>query len=100
MGHFMYCNVDNRKDKSYKYDLIFHRIVDNASKSAELENVSANPDGKIINLMGFGECEATYGTEFSVTVRPVDKHGISIKKRDVADGSYTYKIKPEIIKAN
>lgn len=99
-GHFMYYDVDNRKDKSYKYDLTFHRIVDNASKSAELENVSANPDGKTINLVGFGEYEATYGTEFSVTVRPVDKHGNSIKKRDVADGSYTYKIKPEIIKVN
>lgn len=99
-GYFMYYDVDIRKDKSYKYDLTFHRIVDNASKSAEFKNVSANPDGKIINLVGFGEYKAAYGTEFSVTVRPVEKYRNSIKKRDIADGSYTYKIKPEIIKTN
>ncbi|MED3183855.1 ETX/MTX2 family pore-forming toxin [Bacillus thuringiensis] len=80
MGHFVYYDVDNRKDKSYKYDLTFHQIVDNTSKSIELENVSANLDGKKMNLIGFGEYEATSGTEFSVTVRPVDKHRNSIKK--------------------
>ncbi|PGH79707.1 sulfurtransferase [Bacillus thuringiensis] len=99
-GHFMYYDIDNQMDKPNKYNLTFHQIIDAASKFGNLKNLSANSDNRTINLVGFGKYEATYGTEFSVTVRPVDKQKTAIKKREVTDEEYTYKIKPKIIKIN
>ncbi|MDE5128416.1 ETX/MTX2 family pore-forming toxin, partial [Paenibacillus larvae] len=46
-------------------------------------------------LKGRGKYEASYGTDFSVTVKPINKNGIS--KRSVNE-SYTYKVTPEIKK--
>lgn len=68
----------------------FYNIVSRASKIEKQEDVSANPDGKTINIIGFGNYEAEYGTEFSVTVTPVDKKG------NYTGNQQTYHVKPEI----
>ncbi|MEV2805856.1 ETX/MTX2 family pore-forming toxin [Paenibacillus larvae] len=56
--------------------------------------LSPNLDGTA-NLIGTGKYEVDYGTDFSVTVKPVSKNRIS--KRSVDEG-YTYKVTPEIKK--
>ncbi|HDR5267526.1 sulfurtransferase [Bacillus thuringiensis] len=77
----------------YPYNLTFNQIAERASKYEKLQDISANPDGKTVNLIGSGKYEAEYGTNFSVTVRPVDKNGKSVNE------GYTYKVNPEITKA-
>ncbi|WP_242785761.1 ETX/MTX2 family pore-forming toxin [Bacillus cereus] len=77
------------------YQQNFNQIVLYASNFEDFPYISANPDGKTINLIGSGKYEAKYGTEFSVTVKP-------IKHRDTReiDKGYTYKVKPFITKEN
>ncbi|MGA5695656.1 sulfurtransferase [Bacillus cereus] len=76
----------------YNLDFDMNELVTKASKYEKLEELSANPDGRTVNLIGSGKYEAKYGTEFSVTVNPIDKNGKSLGQ------SYTYKVKPESTK--
>ncbi|EXY06091.1 ETX/MTX2 family pore-forming toxin [Bacillus cereus] len=76
----------------------FNKIIVAASKYQSLANVSANSDGQTINLKGTGTYEAKYGTEFLVTVRPVDKKGNRFKRS--TNQEYTYKVNPEIKRNN
>lgn len=97
-GNFLYDT-----NQAYVYNLTFNELVAGASKYAELKDISANPDGKTVNVIGKGTYEAEYGTEFSVTVRPVDKGKTNTErsrsKRSINEG-YTYKVTPEITKVN
>jgi len=65
----------------------------------ELARLAPGPnfarDINYVNLIGTGKYEADYGTDFSVTVRPVNKNGIS---KSSVDEGYTYKVTPEIKK--
>ncbi|AMR06308.1 ETX/MTX2 family pore-forming toxin [Bacillus thuringiensis] len=92
MGSFNYKSTTGGIGKSYVYNKSFNSLVTYASKIEKLQNISANPDGKTINIIGSGKYEAEYGTEFNVTVTPIDKNGKSV------DEGYTYKVKPEITK--
>ncbi len=91
-GNFVYDSLTGGNSTAYIYALTFNQIVERASKYAQLQNISANPDGKTVNIIGSGKYEANYGTEFTVTVRPVDKNGKSVNE------GYTYKVQPEITK--
>ncbi|MCU5087593.1 ETX/MTX2 family pore-forming toxin [Bacillus cereus] len=86
-GTFVYEN------NAYVYDLTFNQIVERASKYEKLKDIAANSDGETINMIGAGKYEAEYGTEFSVTVNPIQRNG------DVINEGYTYKVAPKIEKA-
>lgn len=86
MGQIVYFDPD----VSYSYNMSLNEIAKRASIYENLQNLTANPDGKTINLLGDGKYEAEYGTEFSVTVKPIDKNGKSINE------GYTYNVTPEI----
>ncbi|MDO6632228.1 ETX/MTX2 family pore-forming toxin [Bacillus thuringiensis] len=75
------------------YDLNFNNIILYASNFENLPYISANLDENTINIVGSGKYEAKYGTEFSVTVKPVKQRN----KREINEG-YTYKVKPKITK--
>lgn len=75
--------------KAYVVNSNLNEMVRN---SPELPYIKANSDGQTVNLIGSGTYEAEYGTEFTVTVRPVDKNGRSMNE------GYSYKITPEITK--
>ncbi|GED63993.1 ETX/MTX2 family pore-forming toxin [Lysinibacillus fusiformis] len=90
-GVFVFDPQTGDISKSYYYDLHFNQIVEKASKFEKLHNISSNSDGNTVNIIGSGKYEAEYGTEFSVTVRPVDNKGRSI------NGGYTFNVKPEKI---
>ncbi|PED40792.1 ETX/MTX2 family pore-forming toxin [Bacillus cereus] len=80
------------KNGSIRHDYDVATLVREASRFEELKRVSAEPSGKTVNLIGYGKYEAEYGTEFSVTVKPINK------KRKFAGQNYTFKVKPEITK--
>ncbi|EOO04916.1 hypothetical protein IAW_05734 [Bacillus cereus str. Schrouff] len=86
-GTFVYDNI------AYVYNLTFNEIVERASKYEKLKDIAANSDGETINMLGAGKYEAEYGTEFSVTVNPINRNG------DVINEGYTYKVIPKIQKA-
>ncbi|MEC2744418.1 ETX/MTX2 family pore-forming toxin [Bacillus cereus] len=91
-GSFSYKSTTGGIGNAYVYNRTFNSLVAYASRFEKLQNISANPDGKTVNIIGSGKYEAEYGTEFNVTVTPIDKNGKSV------DEGYTYKVKPEITK--
>lgn len=86
-GSFHYKSITGGIGKSYVYNNTFNSLVAYASRFEKLQNISANPGGKTVNIIGSGIYEAEY-----VTVTPIDKNGKSV------DEGYTYKVKPEITK--
>lgn len=70
----------------------FYDIVNDASKHEKLKDISANSDGKTVNIIGAGTYESKYGTDFYVDVIPVDKNGKYLNE------GKTYKLKPDISK--
>ncbi|WP_176328750.1 MULTISPECIES: ETX/MTX2 family pore-forming toxin [Bacillus cereus group] len=60
----------------------------------------ANPF-KGVYLVGKGKYSAEYGTEFAVTVRPVEKpNKLSAKPSEYTNEGYTYIVRPEVKKTN
>lgn len=92
--------IYNNPNAQYLYNLSFHDIVDEASKYEKLSNVYANPDGETITLVGAGNYEAEYGTQFMVHVmepKPLNENGRV--KRDLHEEDYAYEVTPVVNKA-
>ena len=76
---------------AYVHTANYGETVRYAKKFAELPYLELDSD-HYVNLMGKRTYEAEVGTEFSVTVNPINQKGISI------DEGYSFKVKPEIQK--
>ncbi|HDR4874858.1 TPA: ETX/MTX2 family pore-forming toxin [Bacillus cereus] len=96
-GNVMYNHVykalpGEQNNKAYVHSGSMASAVRYAKNFDKLPDLSVNPDDTI-SLIGKGTYEAEVGSEFSVTVNPIDKKG------RYTGEDYTYTVKPEVKKA-
>ncbi|PHE88784.1 sulfurtransferase [Bacillus toyonensis] len=99
--------VSYRNNKYNKISTSFGGFLKHSVRPNEIaSNVKVHPTSKGAYLIGKGKYSAEYGTEFSVTVRPVAKPNtlaaksssmVSENSKATSEG-YTYTVKPEVKK--
>ncbi|QFQ28985.1 sulfurtransferase (plasmid) [Bacillus thuringiensis] len=91
-NHCYYPLPGEKYGPAYVHSGSLASMVKYAKNFEKISNLSVNLDDTI-NLIGKGTYEAEFGTEYSVTVRPIDKKG------KYTGEDYTYTVKPEVTKA-
>lgn len=91
INHSYYPAPGEKSGKAYVHTANYGETVKYAKYFAKLPCLSVNSDDSV-NLMGKGTYEAEVGTEFSVTVNPINQ-----KNRSTGEG-YSFKVKPKIQK--
>ncbi|MDC2863876.1 ETX/MTX2 family pore-forming toxin [Bacillus sp. BP-3] len=100
--------IEGETNNPYVSQIPFYTIAADPFVRKQFPIKSVDPNSTQVYLEGKGKYSAEYGTEFSVTVRPVTKPGSSTSKfRSAVAGAtkatnegYTYKVKPEVKKEN
>lgn len=90
---------DNPKNPSSMRVMNLKTFVSNAGPYKVLDkNIKPHPQNGAY-VIGKGKYSAEYGSDFSVTVRPINKPNVaSTKLSESANEGYTYTVKPEVKK--